>query len=58
MNLEVFSVEGKRMIQQDVMSAGNTLSVRLDMSEYAAGMYLLKLTQSDKIFTQRLVVTK
>jgi hypothetical protein len=49
--LMVFDMNGKMMSQQQV----DAQDASLDISEYAAGVYFVKVKSGDKVITQKLI---
>lgn len=50
-SLQMYDLTGKMIVSQDLSSSLSTV----DMHTYDAGMYIIYITQNNKIFTQKLV---
>ncbi len=56
--LEVFSIEGRRMLKQEISNFHKGSRERIDLSGYAEGMYLLKMNFGDAMLMKRVVVSR
>jgi len=56
--LEVFSIEGKLMMKRELSNYFQGSKERLDLSGYAEGMYLLRLSFGDEMVMKRVIVSR
>ena len=55
--VSIMTLDG-RYISESVVDAMQKTQVQIDVSEYAAGMYIFKVTTAKGIMTKRFVVAK
>ena len=54
LRLELFSIEGKKILEQ-VLTQKLT---KLNMSQFSQGAYFIRITQNEKVFSQKIVIGK
>ncbi|MBK6944839.1 MAG: T9SS type A sorting domain-containing protein [Flavobacteriales bacterium] len=58
-SMDIFDLSGKRMIARTVGIQDGVLNTTIDLNgELASGMYMVKITAGDEVFTQRVVIQK
>jgi hypothetical protein len=50
----IFDLTGKKVYEQD-LGKTNSLQTEIDLSGWASGMYLLRLSNENQVFSQRVV---
>lgn len=53
--MEIFSIEGKKIVEKNIL---NESQIKLDLSEWPAGVYLLRMYSNTEISQKRFVVVK
>ncbi|MBK6473397.1 MAG: T9SS type A sorting domain-containing protein [Flavobacteriales bacterium] len=63
-SMDIFDLSGKRMIARTVGIQDGLINTTIDLSRSSAGgdladgMYVVKVTAGDEVFTQRMVIQK
>ena len=58
-SMDIFDLSGKRMIARTVAIQDGVLNTTIDLNgDLAVGMYLVKVTAGEEVFTQRVVIQK
>ena len=58
-SMDIFDLSGKRMIARTVAIQDGVLNTTIDLNgDLAVGMYMVKVTAGDEVFTQRVVIQK
>jgi len=58
LDLEVFSIEGKLLLERQVGHYGKGSRHHLDLSGFAEGMYFLKMTFGERMMAERLIIER
>jgi len=56
--IEVLSIEGKLLLRKQIQGYGKRFRHHLDLSGYAAGVYILKMNIGERMIMERLIVEK
>jgi hypothetical protein len=54
LRLELFSIEGKKVLEQVLTQK----LAKLNMSQFSQGAYFIRITQNEKVFSQKIVIGK
>ena len=58
-SMDIFDLSGKRMVARTVAIQDGTLNTTIDLNgDLAVGMYMVKVTAGEEVFTQRVVIQK
>jgi len=58
-SMDIFDLSGKRMIARTVAIQDGLINTTIDLNgDLADGMYVVKVTAGDEVFTQRVVIQK
>ncbi len=58
-SMDIFDLSGKRMIARTVAMQNGVVNTTIELQgELASGMYMVKITAGDEVFTQRVVIQK
>ncbi|MCF8256773.1 MAG: T9SS type A sorting domain-containing protein [Flavobacteriales bacterium] len=57
-SVDVYSITGQMVLNDNVVVGGDRFSISYDLSDLNVGTYLVRLTHSGKVYTERIVVSQ
>jgi len=58
--IALYSIDGKMVYESEngVYQAGKNYIERIDVSKYTSGIYLVQISNADKVLSKKLIITR